>query len=1073
MLIRSPELVGRDAELRELATAFDASLAGRGGAVFLAGESGIGKSRLAREAAARAAGRGARVLRGQGSSVGPVVPFRPLAEALFSLTRDAEPVDVGELGPYLPALGVLVPDWRSGPESDPPLLVVAEAVLRLLAVVGRAGGCVLVLDDLHDADAETLFVLEYLVGNLDSARVLLIGTIRDDPSAARDIARSAARRGACVLRTLPRLGPGAVHDVVAACLGADRARVPAETATHLWRLSTGIPFLVEELLHELVGDGLLTDRPGGWHLADTGTVPAALAGSVATRTARLGPDGAGLLAAAAILGPRFAAPVVQRAAGADDRTVAAFLDAAVDARLVEPDPAALGWYTFGHPLTAEAVLAQLGPTRRAELARLAADAAELLHPGLPGDWCARVAELRRLAGDRAAAGRLFADAGRRALESAAAGSAVELLVRADALLTESPDLRGAVLESLVFALGETGQFDRASALAARFSEVGLFDRAAVLHARLAWAAHSAGRPAAALAHLTAARTRTRSDRRRAAVDAVQALLLLEEPDRAAEAEHLATAALEQSNDPVVTCQALLALGVLVRSRDPEEARKSLERAHALTESHRMPLWRTHVLLRLGEHFALTEGDTGGLALAREHARRAGSVPAARMAELAIVLHGLVLGGEFRAGEQRLAELERETAVRGECAAEEIASACPTGATRGDREAPAGAADSDHRAITQANHAGLASTRADREATAGTTDSHHHTATQADRARIGSTRADREAPAGTTDSHHRATTQASHAGSASAASRADRETHAGATTTPGAHRASTPDSNSSTVIRAISAAHQADRATMTEAVAELRATRGDHHPDLTLTLGLAQAVCALLEEDRDRARRDLNRVRHSGSSPLAGHHGLALLLDVLAGDLPQDRLDAATNTPASRFRWNRQFAALAQAVAHGRHGDTAAAEAAAKEAREAAYPYRMAAHLGARLVAEAALADGWGEPVPWLRAAEEYFHDAAVPAVAGACRTLLRRAGESVRQRRPGLHRLPRELRDAGVTVREYDVFRLLAHRLGNTDIARRLLISPKTVEKHVSSLMVKTKLPDRVTLFDYAAALGP
>lgn len=1013
MLIRSPELVGRDAELRELATAFDASLAGRGGAVFLAGESGIGKSRLAREAAARAAGRGARVLRGQGSSVGPVVPFRPLAEALFSLTRDAEPVDVGELGPYLPALGVLVPDWRRGPESDPPLLVVAEAVLRLLAVVGRAGGCVLVLDDLHDADAETLFVLEYLVGNLESARVLLVGTIRDDPSAARDIARSAARRGACVLRMLPRLGPDAVHDVVAACLGADRAQVPTETATHLWRLSTGIPFLVEELLHELVGDGLLTDRPGGWHLADTGTVPAALAGSVATRTARLGPDGAGLLAAAAILGPRFAAPVVQRAAGADDRTVAAFLDAAVDARLVEPDPAALGWYTFAHPLTAEAVLVQLGPTRRAELARLAADAAELLHPGLPGDWCARVAELRRLAGDRAAAGRLFADAGRRALESAAAGSAVELLVRADALLTESPDLRGAVLESLVFALGETGQFDRASALAARFSEVGLFDRAAVLHARLAWAAHSAGRPAAALAHLTAARTRTRSDRRRAAVEVVQALLLLEEPDRAVEAARLATAALEQSDDPVVTCQALLALGVLVRSRDPEEARKSLERAHALTESHRMPLWRTHVLLRLGEHFALTEGETGGLALAREHARRAGSVPAARMAELAIVLHGLVLGGEFRAGEQRLAELERETVVRGACAAEEIAGACPTGATRAVREAPAGAADSDRRT------------------------------NQADRAATASTRADREAPAGAT------------------------------TTITRADRASAPDSNSSTVIRAISAAHQADRAAMTEAIAELRATRGDHHPDLTLTLGLAQAVCALLEEDRDRARRDLNRARHSGSSPLAGHHGLALLLDVLAGDLPQDRLEAATNTPASRFRWNRQFAALAQAVSHGRHGDIAAAEAAAKEAREAAYPYRMAAHLGARLVAEAALADGWGEPVPWLRAAEEYFHDAAVPAVAGACRTLLRRAGESVRQRRPGLHRLPRELRDAGVTVREYDVFRLLAHRLGNTDIARRLLISPKTVEKHVSSLMVKTKLPDRVTLFDYAAALGP
>jgi hypothetical protein len=75
-----------------------------------------------------------------------------------------------------------------------------------------------------------------------------------------------------------------------------------------------------------------------------------------------------------------------------------------------------------------------------------------------------------------------------------------------------------------------------------------------------------------------------------------------------------------------------------------------------------------------------------------------------------------------------------------------------------------------------------------------------------------------------------------------------------------------------------------------------------------------------------------------------------------------------------------------------------------------------------------------------------------------------------RSARPGLHRLPRELRDAGVPVRQYDVFRPPAHRRGHTDIARRPLISPKTVEKHVSSLMAK--LPDRVTLFDHAAGIG-
>jgi DNA-binding CsgD family transcriptional regulator len=964
MLIRSPDLIGRDGELRELATAFDDALSGHGRAVVLVGESGIGKSRLAREVAARAAGRGARVLRGQGSSIGPLVPFRPLAEALLSLTRDTEPVDVAELGPYLPALGVLVPDWRAGPDDDPapPLLVVAEAVLRLLAVVGRAGGCVLVLDDLHDTDAETLFVLEYLVNNLESARVLLIGTIRDHTSAARDIARSAARHGVCAVRTLHRLDRDDVHRVIAACLGTDRERVPAATAGHLWQLSTGIPFLVEELLHELIHDRLLVERADGWHLADKpgGTVPVALVTSIETRMTQLGPEGADLLAAAAVMGARFAAPVIQRAAGADDRTVAGFLDSVIDARLVEPDPAVLGWYTFRHPLTVEAVLTRLGPTRRAELARLAADAAEALHPGLPGDWCARVAHLRQLAGDRAVAGRLFADAGKRALAVAAAGAAVELFGRADALLTDSPDLplRAGVLESLVHALGETGQVERAFELSGRLDEVGLFHRAAALHTRLAWAAGLAGRYDAGLARVAAARACHGSagpDRQRAAIDAVHALLLLEAPggDHTEEARRRASAALEQAerhDDPVVACQALLALGVLAWERDPGAARDHLERAGLLTDTHRLPLWRTHVLLRLGENLAQSDGDVGGLVLARDQADRGGAVAVSHAADARIVLHGPVLGGEYPSAVRQLARLA---------------------------------------------------------ASAGR---HHLDAV------VRHTR----------------------------------------------------------VTRAVCAAHQADRAGMAEALAEIRAADGDHHPDLGLGLGLAQAFCALLEEDRDRARRDLKLAgdRPHGGAPLSGRHGLEPLLDVLAGALGPAELAALTAAPASRLRWNRQFTALAEAVLHGRDGDAASAEAAAKEAREAGRPYRMASHLGARLVAEAALADGWGEPVPWLRAAEEYFHEAAVPAVAGACRVLLRRAGEPVRQRRPGLHRLPRELRDAGVTVREYDVFRLLADRLGNTEIARRLLISPKTVEKHVSSLMAKTKLPDRVTLFAYASDIG-
>jgi DNA-binding CsgD family transcriptional regulator len=123
----------------------------------------------------------------------------------------------------------------------------------------------------------------------------------------------------------------------------------------------------------------------------------------------------------------------------------------------------------------------------------------------------------------------------------------------------------------------------------------------------------------------------------------------------------------------------------------------------------------------------------------------------------------------------------------------------------------------------------------------------------------------------------------------------------------------------------------------------------------------------------------------------------------------------------------------------------------------------------RLTADAALADGWGEPRRWLADAEEHFHRAGVLAVAGACRSRLRAAGVMVRQRRAGTDRIPEELRAMGVTLREYDVFRLLVGRLGNKALAARLHISTRTVEKHVASLLAKTGTATRAHLCDFTA----
>src|SRR3954454_11824029 len=178
-----PVLVGRDDELDELRAALGAAATNdEGSTLFLVGEAGVGKTRLAREAVAEARALGFTVLRGRAVHAHDVVAFRPLAEALFSYFRDAGPPDLPELEPFRPTLGRLVPEWRR-PGVDPPddsIVVLAEAILRLLRVVGRRKGCVLFLDDLHWADPDTLAIVEYLTQNISSEPIVCVGTLRPD-----------------------------------------------------------------------------------------------------------------------------------------------------------------------------------------------------------------------------------------------------------------------------------------------------------------------------------------------------------------------------------------------------------------------------------------------------------------------------------------------------------------------------------------------------------------------------------------------------------------------------------------------------------------------------------------------------------------------------------------------------------------------------------------------------------------------------------------------------------------------------------------------------------------------------
>lgn len=947
------QLVGRGTETGRIADALAQARSGRGGTVIVTGEPGVGKTRLTAEAITAARDAGMATARGRAGTVGPAVPYRPLVEALLALSR-AEPASEEPGGPApLPARLLADPHGTEAAAVSP--LMVAEEVLRLIAAAGRGRGCLLVLDDLHEADPGTLAVVEYLLDNLGHLPAVLLLTAERGPCGAVALAARARQDGVATVIDLTPLGRSAVRRLVASELGIAPEQVSPALVHRAATDGAGLPFVVKELVHGLGG----------------------VAQNLRLRAARLGPRGEEFLNLAALLGPRFPLPVLRHAAGCDQAGLTALLRAATAASLLVPDGPGTDWYAFRYPLAAEALRDALGPVEHPALARRAADALTALHPRLPGTWCARAAELHERAGDTTEAVRGYTEAARRATAEGAPDRALDLLARAHRLSDPdtAPEPHAAVLARLLDAVGSSGRLDRLPAAPVSGPPDGRPDHPwepgptvppslrAGLHARLAEIQVQAGRPVEGLRHLDLARRLLAGQEADAgAVARVELAAALVEPARLAperlrtaeESARRAVDAAHRAQLPEVAGRALLALARLLREQDETAAVARLEEARSLAEAHHLPGVRLSAELGLARVEARRDGRTAPVERARTEALRAGLLPTAHEAGLELALDRVRRGAFDSAG-----ELVDE-------------------------------------GIAEATRLGL----------------------------------------GRALSRWR-------------------------------------------LVDAVRWAHQGRRAEMDEALRRL-APLVDNAPGLRpVAYGLARGFCSLLEEDHEGVERDFAQaLAYDAENPGTGEfgrHGVVLLLGVLAGRMGRRHHAGVVAASAAGARWNRPFVGLAHAVLLGREGRTAEATAAATAALDAAAPYPVARHLCLRLVARSAYEDGWGAPVEWLREAEEFFHGAGLPAPAGACRSLLRGMGAPVRQRRSGADRVPPGLRRCGITVREFEVARLLAERFGNRDIAGRLHISPRTVEKHVSSLLQKTGHPTRAAFASAARELvaGP
>src|SRR5262245_14451374 len=234
-------MVGRGRELAQLQRAWRAG----GHMLVVRGRAGVGKGGLIREFADWVRDAGGTVLAGRCSPTAGDVPFRPLREALLAAAR------VGlapspRLAAFRPTLGSLVPEWSGehGGGVDGGLIVLAEGVLRLIAEWSLTDApVVLVIEDLHWADRETLEVIEYLADNLSGHAAVVVATLRDDePGSGGELVSALWARRAVQPISLPPLDPAESEVMLRKCLSAT-SLLPELTDAVVTR-SDGVPFFI-------------------------------------------------------------------------------------------------------------------------------------------------------------------------------------------------------------------------------------------------------------------------------------------------------------------------------------------------------------------------------------------------------------------------------------------------------------------------------------------------------------------------------------------------------------------------------------------------------------------------------------------------------------------------------------------------------------------------------------------------------------------------------------------------------------------------------------------------------------
>ncbi len=414
--------VGRDTELAELVAGLDASVGGRGGLFLLAGEPGIGKSRLAEELLREARLRGASVLAGRCWEAGGAPAYWPWVQSLRSYVEQCEPEKLrAQLGSGAAEVAQIVPELRELfadlPElpafgSEVARFRLFEAVTTFLMSAARTRPLVLVLDDLHAADEPSLLLLQFLARQLDESRLLVVGAYRDvDPAPTGPLTMVLTELiREPVTRTLA-LGGLRERDIAHFIEFISNESPSEELVAAVCEETEGNPLFVGEIVRLLAAEGGL-EQSDGARLA----IPQSVRDVIARRLRHLSEECNRVIVLASVLGREFSLDALARLAALSEDELLDTLDEAMAAHVLSDVPGAQGRLRFAHVLIRDTLYEGLTTVRRVRLHRLVVEAlealygkdpganlAELAHHSIAGSDFNRAFAYARRAGDRALA----------------------------------------------------------------------------------------------------------------------------------------------------------------------------------------------------------------------------------------------------------------------------------------------------------------------------------------------------------------------------------------------------------------------------------------------------------------------------------------------------------------------------------------------------------------------------------------------------------------------------------------------------------------------------------------------